>query len=164
MKKKCRTIKSLLSGIIIFLGLMNGQAILAQQINITGKVVSGQTNESLTGVTVLEKGTTNGTLTDALGNYSIKVTNANSILVFSFVGLESQEVVVGGQKVIDVAMKETVSMLDEVVVTGYGTQRRCDLTGAISVVKVDETKDIATGSLLQAIQGTVPGVYITNYR
>ncbi|OFY61419.1 MAG: hypothetical protein A2Y71_11425 [Bacteroidetes bacterium RBG_13_42_15] len=162
MKKKCKTIKGLLCGIMIFLGLMNGQAILAQQINITGKVVSGQTNESLTGVTVLEKGTTNGTLTDALGNYSIKVTNANSILVFSFVGLESQEVVVGGQKVIDVTMKETVSMLDEVVVTGYGTQRRSDLTGSVAVVKVDETKDIATGSVLQAIQGRVAGLYVTS--
>jgi hypothetical protein len=75
MKKKCRTIKGLLCGIIIFLGLMNGQAILAQQINITGNVTNGQTKEALVGVTILEKGTTNGTLTDALGNYSIKVSN-----------------------------------------------------------------------------------------
>src|SRR5512137_1871078 len=119
MEKKCKTIKGLLCGIIIFLGLMNGQAILAQQINITGKVTNVQSSEALIGVTILEKGTTNGALTDALGNYSIKVTNANSILVFSFVGLESQEVVVGEQKIIDVAMKETVSMLNEVVVTGY---------------------------------------------
>jgi TonB-linked SusC/RagA family outer membrane protein len=162
MKKKCRTIKDLLCGIIIFLGLMNGQAILAQQINITGKVTNDQTNESLIGVTVLEKGTANGTLTDALGNYSIGVTNAKSILVFSFVGLESQEIVVGGQKVIDVTMKENVSMLDEVVVTGYGTQRRNDLTGSVAVVKVDESKDVASGSVLQAIQGKVAGLYITS--
>jgi TonB-linked SusC/RagA family outer membrane protein len=161
MKKKCRTIKGLLCGIIIFLGLMNGQAILAQQINITGNVTNGQTKEALVGVTILEKGTTNGTLTDALGNYSIKVSNAKSILAFSFVGMEPQEVVVGGQKVIDVAMNETVSMLNEVVVTGYGTQRRSDLTGAVAVVKVDESKDVASGSVLQAIQGKVAGLYIT---
>jgi TonB-linked SusC/RagA family outer membrane protein len=145
---------------MIFMGLMGGQTILAQQINITGNVTNVQTNEALAGVTILEKGTTNGTLTDALGNYSIKATNANSILIFSFVGLETQELVVGGQKVINITMKEAASMLNEVVVTGYGTQRRSDLTGAISIVKVDETKDRATGSLLQAIQGTVPGVYI----
>lgn len=160
MKKKCKSIRGFLGGVLILLGLMNAQILLAQQINITGKVTNVQSNEALIGVTILEKGTTNGALTDVLGNYSITVTSANSILVFSFVGLESQEVVVGEQKVIDVAMKETVSMLNEVVVTGYGTQRRSDLTGAISVVKVDEIKDIATGSLLQAIQGTVPGVYI----
>ena len=109
MKKKCKSIKGLLGGIIIFLGLMNGQILLAQQINITGKVTNGQTNESLIGVTILEKGTSNGVLTDALGNYSIKVNNANSILVFSFVGMEPQEVVVGGQKVINILMKENVS-------------------------------------------------------
>ncbi len=160
MKKRCKIIKGLLCGIMIFMGLMSGQTILAQQINITGKVTNGQTNETLVGVTIQEKGTTNGTLTDALGNYSIMVPNANSILVFSFVGMEPQEIVVGGQKVIDVTMQESVSMLDEVVVTGYGTQKRSDLTGSVSVVRVDETKDVATGSVLQAIQGRVPGLYI----
>jgi TonB-linked SusC/RagA family outer membrane protein len=161
MKKRCKTIKGLLCGIMIFMGLMSGQTLLAQQINITGKVTNVQSKEALVGVTILEKGTTNGTLTDALGKYSIKVANANSILVFTFVGMEPQEVVVGGQKEIDIAMSETVSVLNEVVVTGYGTQRRSDLTGSISVVKVDETKDVASASVLQAIQGRVAGMYIT---
>jgi TonB-dependent starch-binding outer membrane protein SusC len=161
MKKKCKSIKGLLGGIIIFLGLMNGQILLAQQINITGKVTNGQTNESLMGVTILEKGTVNGTLTDALGNYSIKVNNANSILVFSFVGMEPQETVVGGQKVINILLKENVSMLEEVIVTGYQTQRRADLTGSVSVANVAETKYIPTSNILKAVQGKVAGLYIT---
>ena len=140
---------------------MNGQILLAQQINITGKVTNGQTNESLIGVTILEKGTANGVLTDALGNYSIKVNNANSILVFSFVGMELQEVVVGGQKVINVLMKENVSMLEEVIVTGYQTQRKADLTGSVSVANVAETKYIPTSNILKAVQGKVAGLYVT---
>ena len=162
MKNEFKTIKGLLGGILIFLGLMSIQPVMAQQINITGKVTNNQTNESLPGVIVLEKGTTNGVLTDAQGNYSINVSNANSILAFSFVGMESQEIVISGQRVIDVSMKEIVSMLEEIVVTGYGTQRRSDLTGSVSVVKVDETRDVASGSVLQAIQGRVAGLYITS--
>ena len=162
MKKKFKTIKGLLCGIMIFMGLVSGQTLLAQQINITGKVTNSQTKESLIGVTILEKGTTNGALTDAQGNYSIKVNNTKSILVFSFVGMESQEVVVNGQKVIDVAMNENVSILDEVVVTGYQTQRRADLTGSVSVANIEKTKDIPTSNILQAVQGKVAGLYVTN--
>ena len=161
MKRKCRSIKGPLCGILIFLGLLNSQFISAQKINITGKVTDSQTKESLIGVTVLEKGTTNGALTDVLGNYSIEVNNANSTLVFSFVGKELQEIVVGGQKVIDVSMKETLNVLEEVVVTGYQTQRRADLTGSVSVAKISETKDVPTSNILKAVQGKVAGLYIT---
>jgi len=162
MKNEFKAVKGLLGVILIFLGLICMQPVMAQQINITGRVTNIETNEALPGVIVLEKGTTNGVLTDALGNYSINISSANSILAFSFVGMELQEIVVGGQKVLNVSMKETVSMLDEIVVTGYGTQRRSDLTGSVSVVKVDETRDIASGSVLQAIQGRVAGLYITS--
>ena len=124
MKKKCKSIKGLLGGLIILLGIMNGQTILAQQINITGKVTLDQTNEALAGATVSEKGTSNGVLTDAGGGFSLQVKDANSILVFSFVGLEPQEVVVAGQKVINVSMKESVSQLDEVIVTGYQNSKK----------------------------------------
>ena len=161
MKRKCKRIKGFLSGILIILGLMNVHILLAQQISITGKVTNVQTNESLIGVTILEKGTVNGALTDANGAYSINVSNANSILVFSFVGMEPQEVVVGGQKVINILLKENVSLLDEVIVTGYQTQRRADLTGSVSVAKISETKDIPTSNILKAVQGKVAGLYIT---
>jgi TonB-dependent starch-binding outer membrane protein SusC len=161
MKRKSKTTR-LLGVIMILMGLINGPAILAQQINITGKVTLDQTNEALVGVTVTEKGTTVGTLTSAEGTYSLSVKGANSILVFSFVGLQSQEVVVGGQKVVNVSMHETVSMLDEVVVTGYGSQRRNDLTGSVSIANMDKTKDIPTSNILQAVQGKVAGLYITS--
>jgi TonB-dependent starch-binding outer membrane protein SusC len=162
MKKKCKSIRGLLVGVMIILGLMNGQNLFAQQITVTGKITNALTKEPLPGVTILEKGTTTGALTDAQGNYSIKVNNSNSILVFSFVGMESQEVVVDAHKVIDVGMKENVSLLDEVIVTGYQTQRRADLTGSVSVANVEKTRDIPTSNILQAVQGKVAGLYVTN--
>jgi TonB-dependent starch-binding outer membrane protein SusC len=161
MKKKCKSIKGLLSGFMIILSLMIGQPVLAQQINITGRVTNSLDKEALVGVTIMEKGTTNGVLSDALGNYSINVNNTNSTLVFSFVGMEPQEVVVGGQKVIDITMKESVNVLDEVVVTGYQTQKRADLTGSVSVANIAETKYVPTSNILKAVQGKVAGLYIT---
>jgi TonB-dependent starch-binding outer membrane protein SusC len=160
MKKKSKTSR-FIGVILILLGLVNGPAVLAQQINITGKVTNDQTSEALAGVTITEKGTSNGILTDAGGNYSLPVKNANSILVFSFVGMQPQEVVVGGQKVINVSLKEAVSVLDEVIVTGYQTQRRADLTGSVSVANIAETRDIPTSNILKAVQGKVAGLYIT---
>jgi TonB-dependent starch-binding outer membrane protein SusC len=160
MKKKSKTSR-FIGVIMILLGLVNGPAVLAQQINITGKVTNDQTSEALAGVTITEKGTSNGILTDAGGNYSLPVKNANSILVFSFVGMQPQEVVVGGQKVINVSLKEAVSVLDEVIVTGYQTQRRADLTGSVSVANIAETRDIPTSNILKAVQGKVAGLYIT---
>ncbi len=162
MKKKCKIIKRLLGCLIIVLGLMNGQIVLAQQSIITGKVMLGQTNEALAGATVHEKGTTNGTLTDTGGGYSITVRGANSILVFSFIGMETQEVTVGAQKVINVSLKESVSELEEIIVTGYQTQRKADLTGSVSVANMEEIKDIPTSNVLKAVQGKVAGLYITS--
>lgn len=161
MKKRLK-LKKYIWTTILLLCLMNGQTIFAQQFKVTGKVTMDQTNEPLAGTTVLEKGTNNGTITDVDGGYSINLNDASAILVFSFVGMETQEVVVGGQKVLDIVMKETANMLSEIIVTGYQTQRRSDLTGAVAVVSVDDTKDIATGNVLQAVQGKVAGVYITS--
>ena len=162
MKRKCRSFKGPLCGILIFLGLINAQLVSGQKINITGKVINSQTKETLIGVTVLEKGTQNGTLTDVLGNFSLEVNNAASTLLFSFIGMESQEIVVGTQKVINVAMNETVNVIEEVVVTGYQTQRRADLTGSVAVVKMDEVADIPTGNVLTKIQGRIAGMNVTS--
>ena len=116
----------------------------------------------MAGATVHEKGTTNGRLTDAGGGYSISVTDGNAVLVFSFIGMESLEVNVAGQKVINVALKESVSLLDEIIVTGYQTQRRADLTGSVSVANMEEVMDIPTSNVLKAVQGKVAGLYITS--
>ena len=88
------------------------------QINVTGKVTSGADNDALPGVSILEKGTSNGTVTDADGNFSISV-NENAVLVFSFVGYSSQEIPVGGRTSVDVVLAEDVTALDVVVVIGY---------------------------------------------
>jgi TonB-linked SusC/RagA family outer membrane protein len=161
MKRRLKFTK-LLCGVLLLMSWMNCQTILAQQLNVTGKVTSIQTNEPLAGVTVLEKGTTNGTLTDIGGNYSLTVTNSNAILTLSFIGYETQEIRVGTQRVINITLSETVTQLDEIVVTGYQTQRKIDLTGSVSVVKMDEITDNPGGSPIRSIQGRIPGVYITS--
>jgi len=135
---------------------------LVQQYKITGKVTDASSGEPLAGVTITEKGTSNGILTDAGGNYSLPVIDANSILVFSFIGMQTQEIVVGGQEVINISMKESISILDEVIVTGYQTQRRADLTGSVSVANIEEIKDVPTSNILKAVQGKVAGLYVTS--
>ncbi len=160
MKRRLKFTK-LLCGIVILMSWINCQTILAQQLNVTGKVTIDQTNEPQTGVTVLEKGTANGVLTDINGNYSLTVTNSNATLVFSFIGFETQEIMVGTQRVINIIMRETVTQLDEIVVTGYQIQRKVDLTGSVSVVKMDQITDIPSGSPLRSVQGKIAGVYIT---
>ena len=104
---------------------------LAQQQVITGTVVDSN-GEPLPGVNVTVKGTTIGVMTDINGNYSIDVPSSNSILIYSFIGYNPQEVTVGSQRIINITLEEDVQMLEEVVVVGYGIQRKSDITGAIS--------------------------------
>ena len=131
----------------------------AQKLSVTGKVSSATTGEALIGVTVLEKGTSNGVLTGIDGLYTISVT-PNSTLVFSFVGMASQEINIGASRNINVALSESMSALDEVVVTGYTTQKKVDLTGAIAIVNVAEMAAQPKSNPMQALQGRVPGLYI----
>jgi TonB-dependent starch-binding outer membrane protein SusC len=127
---------------------------------ITGRVVSTD-GENLPGVNVVEKGTTNGTATDADGKYVITVSDPLSILVFSFIGFATQEVSIGGRTVIDIGLTPDISSLDEVVVVGYGTQKKSDLTGSISKVKDGEIKAIPVVALDRAMQGRAAGVLVT---
>lgn len=129
-----------------------------QQI-VTG-TVNGEDGVPIPGLGVMEKGTTNGVITDFDGNYSIEV-GANAILVFSFLGYETQEIAVNGQSKIDVIVKEDVSSLDEIVVVGYGTQRKQDLTGAVSVVKTEELIQQPSAEITSQLQGKASGVTIT---
>ena len=130
-------------------------------VTVTGQVTDQQ-NEPLIGVTVLVDGqTTGGTVTDFDGNYSIKAAS-NATLKFSYIGYQDQKVAVGGKTVINVKMKEDAELLEEVVVVGYGTQKKESLTGAVTVV--DSKAFEAKGSLaspLEALQGQVAGVIIT---
>jgi len=131
----------------------------AQQVTITGKVSNATTNEALVGATILEKGTSNGVITGQDGNFTISV-NPNATLVCSFIGMVTQEILVGQSRAITISLQQSISQLDEIVVTGYMTQKKADLTGSISVVDVKELVNNVTANPMQALQGRVPGLYI----
>lgn len=128
---------------------------------VSGKVTS-ENGDPLPGVSVLEKGTNNGTVTDSEGGYTFSVSNENVTLVFSFIGYASQEIALSGRSTVDVTMVEDVVSLGEVVVVGYGTQRKTDLTGAVSSIKVSDIAQFPTARVDQALQGRSSGVYVLN--
>ena len=127
-------------------------------ITVSGNV-KDNTGMGLPGVAIVEKGTGNGTISDIEGNYSIEV-DENAVLEFSFVGYKPMTVNVAGRNVIDISMEEDVQALDEVVVIGYGSVLKSDLTGALSSVSSEEITKVATTSLDQALQGRAAGVQV----
>jgi TonB-linked SusC/RagA family outer membrane protein len=132
----------------------------AQQKSVSGKIVD-DVNLPLPGVTVVVKGTTQGTVTDINGNYSIAKVSAESVLVFSFVGMLPQEITIGDQSTIDVAMKTDAIGLEEVVAVGYGVQKKASLTGSIDQVNAEAFSDRATVSPALALQGQTPGLVVS---
>lgn len=128
---------------------------------ITGKVTA-QDGEPLPGVNVTVQGTTIGTVTDFNGQYSIDVANSSAVLVYSFVGYVTQTVTVGNNSVLDIQLEEDVKALEEVVVVGYGVQKKSLVTGAISKVASDELVKGSSTRVTQALQGKTAGVFITN--
>ncbi|MFD2573890.1 SusC/RagA family TonB-linked outer membrane protein [Spirosoma soli] len=130
----------------------------AQERTVTGKVISSDDNNPLPGVNVAVKGTTRGTTTDASGNYRISIPNDQAVLVFSSVGFVSQEVAVSNRSTIDVKIIADTRALNEVVVVGYGTQKKSQTTGAISSVTSKQITEMPITNLGQAIQGRVAGV------
>jgi len=131
----------------------------AEEQNVITGTVTDANGDPLPGVTVAVMGTTIGTATDLDGGYSLVVPDG-STLVFSFIGFQSQTVVVGGRSVINVALSEDLASLDEVVVVGYGTQKKSDLTGSVSVVDVDQLKKMPATNLGQQLQGKAAGVTV----
>ena len=128
-------------------------------IAVTG-TVTDENNTPLPGVNILVKGTTNGTTSDAMGKYSLSVPNEEAILTFSFIGYGTKEITIGAQTVIDVALLVDVQSLSEVVVIGYGTQKREDLTGSIASVDTKAISAVATNDITKAIQGQVAGISV----
>jgi TonB-linked SusC/RagA family outer membrane protein len=128
------------------------------------KSVSGKVTDSsgspLPGVSVVIKGTTNGTTTDADGNYSMVSLPSDVTLIFSFVGMKSQEISIGGKKTINVIMEEETIGIEEVVAVGYGTQKKVNLTGAVSTINADVLESRPVTNVTQAIQGLSTGVEI----
>ena len=144
---------------MFFMVLFHGMA--QDSKTVTGTVTASPDAEPLPGVSVLVKGTTIGNVTDFDGNFSIDVPT-DATLIFSYIGFKTQEIVIGDRTQINLAMEEDTEALDEVVVVGYGTQRKEDLTGAVSLVDPEEMAKQASNDVTQMMQGRVAGVSITS--
>jgi len=140
--------------------LLLSATLWAQDIRVTGKVTDSMDGSTLPGVTILVKGTTQGTITDSNGDYSITV-NRNATLVFSFMGMVAEEVAVNGRNIINVAMMPDVEVLQEFVVVGYGVMQKRDVSGSIASISGDAIKTIPIQSFDQALQGKAAGVNMT---
>lgn len=140
---------------------VNGEKIEVREIRISGKV-SGQNGEPLAGVSVTVKGTSIGTATDANGNYTINAPDGSTTLVFSYVGYASHEEPIDGRATINVSLVSSASELNTIVVVGYGTQRKIDVTGSVTQIKGEEISRQSVINPISGLQGKVAGVQITN--
>ncbi len=131
-----------------------------QQQTIKGKITDASTGEALPGVSVVVKGTTTGVNSDIDGNFTINVPSPNSTLVFTFVGYLPQEILAAGRTTIDLALAVDVKALEEVIVVGYGTQKKSDITGTVTSLSKDRLEMVPNLNVTQAIMGAVPGVMI----
>jgi len=131
----------------------------SQAISVKGTVVDKSTGLPLAGVTVKVKGTQIGTVTDANGSFHLGNVQSNAVLVASYLGYELAEVPVNGKEVINISLKPSMKTLDELVVVGYGTQKKADLTGSVGTVNMQDLGDRPLTNASQALQGTVSGVY-----
>jgi TonB-linked SusC/RagA family outer membrane protein len=134
----------------------------AQDRRVTGRITSASDGSALPGASVLVKGTSTGVVTDASGTYSISVRGADDVLVISSIGYQRQEVVVGSQTTINLTLTEDAGALEEVVVTGYGTQSKKDITGAVATIDTKQLLSVPATNLGQAMQGRVAGVTVGN--
>ncbi|GAB3646031.1 TonB-dependent receptor [Echinicola sediminis] len=159
MEKKLLT----MVGAFLLMCLLFSNVVLAQTNGktINGVVRDAATNEPIPGATVLEKGTSNGTATDLDGVYKLTLTTDNAVLIVSFIGYSNKEVTVGNASDLDITLSEDVSQLDEVVVVGYGTQKRSDITGSVASVPKDRLSNLPVTDLTQAIQGTTAGLNVS---
>lgn len=146
--------------VCLLMGFLCSYNASAQRTTITGKVVSVENDETLPGVNVVEKGTSNGTITDVDGNYSLSVSQG-ATLIFSSVGFMSTEAEVGNRSVINITLDPDIKSLEEIVVVGYGTQKKSDLTGAVASVSSEELNSQPITSIEQGLQGRLAGVAIT---
>lgn len=130
-------------------------------INVKGKVADTK-GEAIPGASVVLKGSTRGVVTDVNGNFVFSVPDTKSVLVFSYLGYEAKEISVGTKTTIDVTLNSKANELDNLVVIGYGTQRKSDLTGSVSSIKQDQLLERPSPSLNQALTGRMAGVQVNN--
>ena len=146
--------------LITLMTLVLGSLALNAQVRVTGTVTDSD-GLAVIGAGVVEQGTLNGTTTDNAGKYSLSVASESSVLEFTCIGYQTVQQTVGARKVIDVVMEDDNKLLDEVVVIGYGTVKKKDLTGAIANVDGGKLSNIQSVGLSQALQGSMPGVQVT---
>lgn len=144
--------------LLFFLFSLSG---FSQNLNVSGVVTSSEDNMPVPGVNVIVKGTSRGVSTDFDGKYSIQVTSGD-VLEFSSVGLKTINISVGNQKTINVSMNTDIASLDEIVLVGYGTQRKADLTGSIVTIKSEDIERTPTANVMQSLQGKVSGVQVVS--
>ncbi len=133
---------------------------LPQQSTVKGKITDAATGEPIAGVNIVIEGTVTGTISGGDGSYTINAPGPQSVLVFSFIGMTSQKVLVSGQQVINISLKSDLAMLDEVVVTGYGTQKKKDVTGAIAVISAKELDARPAMQFGNALEGKAAGIQV----
>lgn len=164
MKKKLRFDNGMLirhcRWVFVVIMVHFAEMAFSQSVTVTGKVVSQEDGNPIPGVNVVIKDTSIGTTTDADGNYTLSAAE-DATLVFSFIGFQTVEVPVNSRQVIDVSLPGDTQTLEEVVVTGYSTQRKKDITGSVSIVEVDDLKSVPSMSAEQALQGMASGVNVT---
>ena len=144
---------------LLFLPLAT--ALSFAQTEISGTVTDSEDNTTLVGVNILVQGTTSGTVTDFDGNFNLTVPNSDAILLISYTGYENQEIPVGAQTVFNISLSPSRETLDEVVVVGYGTQKKSNVSGSIVSVGAEELEKVQSPTFDAALQGKVPGVYVT---
>jgi TonB-dependent starch-binding outer membrane protein SusC len=146
--------------VLVSKSLVVGKGNEAQQIVVSGTVKDQKSGSAIPGVNIKISGSKEGTITDLDGNFELKVSDANATLIFSFIGYKPQEVSLAGRTKLDVVLEEETKSLDEVVVIGYGTQKKKDLTGAVSVVNATDIKNVTATTLGEAMQGLATGVTV----
>jgi TonB-dependent starch-binding outer membrane protein SusC len=156
-----KTTLTLMKRVFLFFAIIVWGANVLAQRTVTGVVTDGASQGPLIGATVQVKGTTSGAITDIDGKYSLKIEKPSDVLVFSFVGYENQEITVGDQSVISIAMKENIQTLGDLVVIGYGTQKKTDLTGSVAVVTSEDLNRTPVATFDRALQGKASGVLVS---
>ena len=159
MEKKC--FKGFIAFLLLAVIMSFSNGVYAQQKTIQGKITDSG-NNSLPGVSVVVKGTTVGTVTDVDGVYTLAVPADATTLMYSYIGMSTQEIAIGDQTTINVVLQEDVVGLDEVVVVGYGTRLKEEITGSVSTVSADQLQTSAATSVMNRIQGQVSGVTVMN--
>lgn len=145
----------------LLLALLQVSSTFAQTV-VKGRVTDESNNQTLPGVSVAIKGTTLGTMTDVEGNYTISARSSNDILIFSFIGYAAKEVMVGQQTRIDVALAINAVNLDELVVMGYSTKKRTEITSAVTTLSSDKLMDVTSNDIGTMLQGKVSGIQVIN--